>query len=450
MSLFNLQDAAQMAGGMARGQADIVRVSTDSRQILPGDLFVALRGERFDGHAFAANALLAGAAAVMIDRDEYVGLQPSIVVQDTRLALGRMAAAWRKRQVLKMAAITGSSGKTTVKEMLASIMRHAAGTSAVLATKGNLNNDIGVPLTLLQLTAEHRYAVIEMGMNHAGELDYLSRLAGADLVLVNNAGHAHVGMLGSVEAVARAKGEIITGSPGGAVVVINADDAYAGLWRELAASRPIMTFGLEKQAQCRATFELQAESSLVHLESPAGAADFCLPVAGRHNVMNALAAACAAQGLGIGLEDIVAGLEAFSAPAGRQVSLRLANGATLIDDTYNANPESVRAAIEVLAGRSGQRWLVLGDMGELGDASLEAHRQLGEYASKQGIDRLFTLGEDSRVAATAFGKNGRSYLQLEDLLTDLRSGLGGDVTVLVKGSRFMRMERVIQELKGSD
>ena len=244
MSLFNLQDAAQMAGGMARGQADIVRVSTDSRQILPGDLFVALRGERFDGHAFAANALLAGAAAVMIDRDEYVGLQPSIVVQDTRLALGRMAAAWRKRQVLKMAAITGSSGKTTVKEMLASIMRHAAGTSAVLATKGNLNNDIGVPLTLLQLTAEHRYAVIEMGMNHAGELDYLSRLAGADLVLVNNAGHAHVGMLGSVEAVARAKGEIITGSPGGAVVVINADDAYAGLWRELAASRPIMTFGL--------------------------------------------------------------------------------------------------------------------------------------------------------------------------------------------------------------
>ena len=448
MSMMTLQDVARMTGGTARGEAEISRVSTDSRQVQPGDLFVALRGERFDGHVYAAKAQLDGAHAVMVDTEGYLDLIPAVVVDDTRLALGRLAAGWRQQQQLRLAAITGSSGKTTVKEMLAAILRQAAGESAVLATRGNLNNDIGVPLTLLGLNADHRYAVIEMGMNHAGELDYLSRLAGADLVLVNNAGHAHVGMLGSVEAVARAKGEIISGSPGGAIVVINADDAYAGLWRALAGNRRIMTFGLENEAQCRATFELQAESSQMHMVLSEGSADFWLPVPGRHNVMNALAAACAAEGLGIRLADIVAGLAAFQPPAGRQVHWRLDNGATLIDDTYNANPESVRAAIDVLANRPGSRWLVLGDMGELGEASPSAHHAVGAYARKIGLDRLFALGEASRAAVDAFGGAGQHHEQVEALLTELKSGLRSDVTVLVKGSRFMRMERVVQGLRG--
>ncbi len=447
MILFDLATAANMAGGLARGTAQITRVNTDSRTIQPGDLFVALRGERFDGHDYAAMALLAGAAAVMVDESAALHLTPSIVVEDTRLALGRLAACWRMQQGPTVVAITGSSGKTTVKEMLASILRHAVGEEAVLATKGNLNNDIGVPLTLLQLTGAQRYAVIETGMNHAGELDYLSRMVAPDVVLVNNAGSAHMGLLGSVTAVAQAKGELIAASPAHAVVVINADDTHAGLWRQLAGARKRIEFG--RMADCQVSYTLHSESSQVCIRLPDGLLDFCLPVPGQHNVMNALAAISAAHALGIDHAGMIAGLTAFVSPAGRLVRTRLGNGVTLLDDSYNANPESMRAAIDVLVGQPGRHVLVLGDMGELGEAGASEHRAIGAYARQRGIDTLLVLGDAGPETGSGFGPAAKVYVHLDDLLKELQVHLLDNVTVLVKGSRFMRMERVVDYVKGS-
>jgi len=426
-------------------------VSTDSRHIAPGDLFVALRGERYDGHAFVEAALSSGAVGALIEHaDLRLVDTPLIVVSDARQALGRLAAWWRCRFALPLVGVTGSNGKTTVKEMLSAVLRAAIGADAVLATRGNLNNDIGVPLTLLRLRAQHRYAVIEMGMNHLGEIGYLAQLARPTVALVTNAGAAHIGEVGSREAIARAKAEIYAGLDASGIALINADDQFAPLWRELNRSRRVIEFGMDHPAAISAQFELSAAGSLISVSTPDSAYVARLQVPGAHNVRNALAAAAAAHALGIGPAVVAAGLAAYAGTQGRLQRKAARAGAALIDDTYNANPDSVRAAIAVLAAAPGKRVLVLGDMGELGDAGPALHTDAGEHARRAGIDHVFTLGELSEAATRAFGAGARHFHDVAELCSALDRMLARDTTVLVKGSRFMHMERVVQRLANGE
>ena len=464
-----LSQAAQVLGGTLIG-ADVRfnAVSSDSRTIAAGDLFVALQGDNFDGAAFVAGAAHSGAVAALVNTASYRAAEPPcplLLVEDTRLALGRLAEYWRTQFNIPVVAVTGSNGKTTVKEMLASILRQhvrddvrdrplsprervgereQSADDAVLATEGNLNNDIGMPLTLLKLRAVHRYAVIEMGMNHAGEIDYLTRLAHPDVAIINNASSAHLAGLGSVEAVARAKGEIFAGLPKQGTAVINADDVYAPLWRELADHRAVIEFGLEKQVAVHAQWQPQGYGAHIEAGTPQGGFSTNLQVPGVHNVRNALAAAAAALALHVPLPDIAAGLEKFSGVAGRMQRKVARNGAVLIDDTYNANPASLRAALKVLAHAGGKRILVLGDMGELGADAVRLHGEIGAEARRMGIQKLMALGELSVHAVDEFGTGARHFERIEDLLSRLEKELDADTTVLVKGSRFMRMERVVQ------
>jgi UDP-N-acetylmuramoyl-tripeptide--D-alanyl-D-alanine ligase len=424
------------------------RVSTDSRDVHPGDLFVGIRGDRFDGQAFADQALSAGAAAVMVEAGAKV-LTPGarvLEVDDTRLSLGRLAAFWRARFVAPLVAITGSNGKTTVKEMLASILRQVAGESGVLATAGNLNNDIGMPLTLLRLNASHRYAVIEMGMNHLGEISYLSELAKPTVAVINNAGTAHIGELGSAEAIARAKGEIFQGLDWSGVAVINNDDAFAGYWRGLLRGQRVVDFALEAKAAVSARYELAASASLLTVRTPAGEFVATLAVPGLHNVKNALAAVTCAFALEVPAAAIAAGLAAYGGVKGRLQRKRHASGALVIDDTYNANPESMKAAVAVLAACPGRTIFVMGDMGELGPRGDSMHASIGKLARQAGVSALFALGELSAAAVREFGEGARHFSSVEDLVGALSAALERDSTVLVKGSRFMRMERVVQAL----
>ncbi|HEX5364867.1 MAG TPA: UDP-N-acetylmuramoyl-tripeptide--D-alanyl-D-alanine ligase [Gallionella sp.] len=448
-----LSQAAQILKGKLVGpDAHFDAISTDSRRIKAGDLFIALRGEKFDGYEFAAATLQCGAAAAMVNADSYEAnseiINPKssiLVVDDTRLALGQLAAHWRRKFEVPLVAITGSNGKTTVKEMLASILRAAAGSEdAVLATKGNLNNDIGMPLTLLQLNAQHRYAVIEMGMNHPGEIDYLTRIACPDVALINNASGAHLEGLGSVMAVAQAKGEIFEGLSDHGTAVINADDAHASLWRGLAGTRPILEFGLERSADVSGEWQPQGSGQYLTVQTPQGEFSVELQVPGAHNARNALAAATAAIALNVPLQIIAAGLQAFGGVAGRLQRKLGKQGATLIDDTYNANPASMRAAIEVLAQVIGKRILVLGDMGELGEGAVAFHAEIGRAARDAGIEQLWALGELSRHAVQEFGTGARHFGHIDELTGALTRELDANTTVLVKGSRFMKMERVVQ------
>ncbi|MEO1767483.1 UDP-N-acetylmuramoyl-tripeptide--D-alanyl-D-alanine ligase [Thiobacter aerophilum] len=446
--MLHLTEAAAAIGGEVHG-ADVAfsSVSTDTRTLRPGALFVALRGPRFDGHDFLEQARGAGAIAAMVDErlPSLPASLPLLRVGDTRLALGRLAAFWRRRFPIPLVAITGSNGKTTVKEMTAAILRaHCAAEGAVLATEGNLNNDIGVPLTLLRLTPAHRYAVIEMGMNHFGEIDYLSRLAGPQVALVNNAQAAHLAGVGSLEGVARAKGEIYGGLASDGIAVINADEAFAGFWRELAGTRPVIDFGLKRPAAVSGRFEMTPHGTELSLVLPTGTAHTRLNLLGVHNVRNALAAAAVAAALGIPAQTVAAGLAGVTPVKGRLNRKRAILGATFIDDSYNANPDSMRAAIDVLAAMPGKRVLVLGDMGELGEAAWQRHGEIGAYARDRGIDVLFCLGENARAMAEAFGRNAWHFERIEELLADLENLLAPDVTVLVKGSRFMQMERVVK------
>ncbi len=452
MRLYEVAKAlsAQAVGG----DVEFNVVSTDSRKLPKGALFIALRGERFDGHGFAAKALEAGAAAVMIDAESGLNLAPAIVVADTRLALGKLAAWHRARQPAKVVAITGSNGKTTVKEMTAAILRAhcieiGAGEAAVQATEGNLNNDIGMPLMLLRLTPAHRYAVIEMGMNHAGELEYLTGLAQPDAALVNNAQRAHLEGLQTVEAVARAKGEIYSGLKPDGIALINVDDPHAALWRELNPGRRMVGFGLSEAADVRAEYHLLPYGAELTLHTPAGQVRCELHVPGLHNVRNATAATAIALAAGASLDAVARGLSGCVGVKGRLQRKECLLGAHLIDDTYNANPDSVAAAIQVLATQPGQRILVLGDMGELGAGATELHREIGEKARAAGIERLFCLGELSIHAVQGFGPASDSqramhFERIEELLAEIEGALAPGVTVLVKGSRFMQMERVVQ------
>jgi UDP-N-acetylmuramoyl-tripeptide--D-alanyl-D-alanine ligase len=460
MSMMRLSEAARALPAELRGEDRAFdAVGTDTRALSPQALFVALKGDRYDGHDFIAQAVQRRAAGALVQKSglriEDRGLSdrlPLLIVDDTRKSLGTLAAYWRNKFDMPLVALTGSNGKTTVKEMLASILREACSAqssildpqSCVLATRGNLNNDIGVPLTLLELNAGHHYAVIEMGMNHAGEIRTLARLAAPDVALINNAGTAHVEFLGSVEAVARAKGEIVEGLKPEGTAVINADDRHAGLWRELAGGRRVVDFGIERRAAVSATYQLRWLESEIVLKTPQGEARAVLKAPGLHNVRNALAASAAAVALKVPAPTIAKGLARFSGTKGRLQKKAGVHGATLIDDTYNANPDSARAAIAVLAQAPGKRLLVLGDMGELGPGAAEMHAEVGRCARESGVERLLTLGELSAHAARAFGPGARHYTRIEDLLAEIENALAPDVAVLIKGSRFMRMERIVQ------
>jgi len=444
--MMRLSEAAAMLGVSFSGtDADVVRVSTDSRTIQRGDLFIALRGAKFDGGAFAAQALQQGAAGVVLDRTQAPDIAAALRVDDTRLALGRLAAAWRQRFAIPVVAITGSNGKTTVKEMLAAILRVEAGADdAVLHTEGNLNNDIGLPLMLLRLRETHQYAVLEMGMNHAGEIDYLTRLAGPDVAVVNNALSAHIGFLGSIENIARAKGEIFNGLSDAGIAVFNADDPHAWLWREANAQRCVIDFGIRQPAAVRGHCQPGDFGSVLTLTLPNATLDIALQVPGEHNAMNALAAAAAAFALDVSHRSIVAGLSGFSGVKGRLQRKAALHGSTFIDDTYNANPDSVKAALAVLASQPGRKILVLGDMGELGSDAAAMHAQIGLAARAAGVDRLLALGELSQETVRAFGTGAMHFERIQELLAELENELTPDTTVLVKGSRFMQMERVVQ------
>jgi UDP-N-acetylmuramoyl-tripeptide--D-alanyl-D-alanine ligase len=457
--MMTVQKAAHALHAEWRGEdVFFTGVSTDSRTAARGDLFVALTGEKFDGHHFIGEVKEKGAVAAMVGHDAWTQSQepmiPLILVKNTRLGLGQLAAYWRSRFNIPVVAVTGSNGKTTVKEMIASILRRAVdaaeqidGEKKLLVTEGNLNNDIGVPLMLLQLRGQHVYAVIEMGMNHSGEISYLTRLARPGIALITNAGAAHVEELVSVEAVARAKGEIFEGLDQHGIAVINADDPYAPLWRKLASDRKVVDFGLEGEPNVSARYQLDFFGSEMALMLPGGAEDVKLQVPGKHNVQNALSAAAVAVAMGIGNKAIASGLNGFRGVKGRMQKKRCLHDATLIDDSYNANPESVRAALAVLAKAQGRKILVLGDMGELGDSARDFHECIGVEARLAGIDALFTLGELSAHTTAKFGPGARHFTDIEELLADVENRLAADVTVLIKGSRFMQMERVVKRIE---
>lgn len=452
MSLMRLSEAARAIPAQLQGEDRAFEtVSTDTRALVPQALFVALKGERFDGHAFLTQAAQQKAAGALVERSGLAAGTPAnlplLIVEDAREALGKLAAHWRSRFSMPLIALTGSNGKTTVKEMLASILRAASAQDAVLATRGNLNNDIGVPLTLLELRAGQRYAVVEMGMNHAGEIRYLAQLAAPDVALVNNAGTAHIEFFGSVEAIARAKGEIFEGLKPGGTAVINADDRHAGIWRELAGNRRVVDFGIERSAAVSATYRLNWLESEIVVKTPQGEARAVLQAPGLHNVRNALAASAAAVALQVPAPAIAQGLTRYAGVKGRLQKKAGLKGATLIDDTYNANPDSARAAIDVLAGAPGEKLLVLGDMGELGAGAAELHAEIGRYAREQGVDRLLALGEHSAHAARAFGSGARHFTRIEGLLVETGNALAPGVTALIKGSRFMQMERVVKSFE---
>ncbi len=449
--MMRVAEAAAALGVTHRGD-DLLftSVGTDSRNVKPGELFIALRGNHFDAHQHIAAAQASGAVAVIADA-QGAPLAPTnmplITVDNTRQALTQLAYAWRSRFTGPLVALTGSSGKTTVKEMLAAILREAAGgETRVLATRGNLNNDIGVPLTLLALRDTHRYAVIELGMNHSGEISRLTLLARPDVALINNAGRAHIEHLGSTEAIARAKGEIFEGLAEKGVAVINGDDTYAALWLEKINKNKYLRFGFDQQADVRGRCELRALDSDIHINSPAGDIHATLPAPGLHNVRNALAASAAAIALNIPLAAIAAGLARYRGVKGRLQRKAAQCGAALIDDTYNANPESIHAAIDVLASATGRRVLVLGDMGELGAHAVACHSEVGAYARAAGLDTLYALGEMSVHSVAAFGAGARHFADIEALLAQVHATLTTDMTVLVKGSRFMKMERVVDAL----
>jgi UDP-N-acetylmuramoyl-tripeptide--D-alanyl-D-alanine ligase len=429
------------------GGVQALRVNTDTRSLQAGDLFVALKGERFDAHEFLAQAKAQGAVAAIAHHGLAQAGLPGLEVPDTRLALGQLAAGWRSQFDLPLVAVTGSNGKTTVTQMIASILR-AWKADKAFATEGNLNNDIGVPLTLLRLSAAHEVGVVELGMNHPGEIAYLAELSRPTVALVNNAQREHLEFMATVEAVARENGSVFQSLDAAGTAVFPADDDYAPLWRELVGARKLLTFALSGPADVRGTAQWEGGSWKVAAVTPAGKADFSLHIAGRHNVKNALAAAACALAAGVPLASIAAGLSAFVPVKGRSRAIAVAlpgRVLTLVDDSYNANPDSMRAALEVLAELPGPRLMVMGDMGEVGDQGPQFHDEAGRHARALGIEKLFTLGEQSQNAAAGFG-GAQIFSGMDELAAAVLAELAGTGSVLVKGSRFMRMERVVQAI----
>ncbi|WP_114970202.1 UDP-N-acetylmuramoyl-tripeptide--D-alanyl-D-alanine ligase [Rhodoferax ferrireducens] len=452
-----LDQARLIDNGADGGAVSFRRVHTDTRTIEPGDLFVALRGERFDANEFLAEAKAKGAVAAICQGDDaderlrVAGL-PGVVVADAKLALAALATGWRAQFKLPLMAVTGSNGKTTVTQMIASILR-AFKPQAFLATQGNLNNDIGVPLSVLRLRSHHEVAVIEMGMNHPGEIAALAAIAQPTVALVNNAQREHLEFMATVEAVAQENGAVIEALPEHGVAVFPSDDLYSEMWMDKAGQRAVVRFCVSDEAaslvDVRATLaQWSGDAWQVEVITPAGPLHYALHIAGLHNVKNSLAAVACTLVAGVPLEAIERGLAAFEPVKGRSRAqvLQLAGRAiTLVDDTYNANPDSVQAAIEVLAALPGPRLLVLGDMGEVGDQGLQFHAEAGQLARTLGIDALFTLGELSTAASTRFGA-GRHFADMQSLQAAVLAALPAMGSVLVKGSRFMKMERVVQAI----
>ena len=445
-----LASAAAATDAVLHGQdRAFTGVSTDTRTLAAGELFVALAGERFDAHEHLAEAAARGAVGAIVARRMPVALA-QLEVADTRHALGLLAAAWRARFDIPVVAVTGSNGKTTTKELLATILRRCG---ATLVTEGNLNNDIGVPLTLFRLGPAHRHAVIEMGANHAGEIARLCALARPDVALVTMAAPAHLEGFGSLAGVARAKGEIFEGLHGRGWAVINADDPHAALWRGLADGARSVEFGFSAAAAVRAEDLVPGplgEGCAFMLVTPADRVAVTLPLDGRHNVMNALAAAACAVALGVAADEIKAGIESATRVKGRLQRRIGVNGLVIIDDSYNANPASLDAALAVLAARPGRRWLLLGDMGELGSAAAALHRAAGRAAQRHGVDRLLTLGDLAALAGETFGAGAAHCADCEAAVAAIRDAAGPDLTLLVKGSRFMRLERAVAALAGAE
>ncbi len=448
--MMRLSDAADALGARLTGaDAHFTGVSTDSRSVGPGALFVALRGERFDGHAFLEQARAAGAAAALVD-SRHAGPVPlpGLIVEDTRRALGALARQWRARFSPVLIGIAGSNGKTTTKEMLAAILVRHAGEAQVLATVGNLNNDIGLPLTILRLREAHRFCAIELGMNQKGEIAYLADIARPTIAVITNAQREHLEYMGSVEGAAAENAAVFAALPRDGIAVVNADDAHAPFFRKAADGRKVVDFGLEARAQVSGGYALRPLSSEIRVHTSAGEASATLAIPGLHNVRNALAAAASAYAAGVGPRAIGEGLAAFRPYAGRHVVRPMPDGATLIDDSYNANPDSVCAAIDVLAAAGGRTLLVLGDMGEVGAEGPKFHAEVGRYARERGVAALYGLGEATRESVVAFGAGARHFDSAEALAEAARAAAGAGATLLVKGSRFMRMERVVGALMG--
>jgi UDP-N-acetylmuramoyl-tripeptide--D-alanyl-D-alanine ligase len=440
-----------ISGATITDAVEFSGVSTNSKTVEAGNLFVALRGERFDAHMFLEEVVNRGAAAVIVDRLPPGLKVPALIVRDTKVALGEIAHFWRRKFSIPVIGVTGSNGKTTVKEMLASILAAEFGQEHCLATRGNLNNDIGVPLTLLRMTDAHRAAVIELGMNHPGEIAQLSAIAQPTVGLVNNAQREHQEFMESVEAVAKENGSVIQALPANGIAVFPADDPYTPLWRNYAKSngqRKTLTFGLSADANVTCNHQPNAFGSDLIVRVSQKEFPVRLSAVGVHNVRNALAATACALAIGVHRSAIVHGLEGFSPVAGRLQRKSAKNGALVIDDTYNANPDSVRAAIDVLMGVPSPRVLVLGDMGEVGTEGRQFHTEVGAYARGRGIDALYTLGELASYASGAFGSRARHFENVEGLNREVEAVLVPQASVLVKGSRFMKMERVVQHLVG--
>jgi UDP-N-acetylmuramoyl-tripeptide--D-alanyl-D-alanine ligase len=446
-----LSEFSAIVGGEQRGNdASFDNLSIDTRSLKPGDLYLAIRGTRFDGNDFVAQAKSAGASAAVVERWADCDL-PQVRVADGRRALGRFSAAWRDRWAGSLVGITGSNGKTTVKEMIAAILGVAA---PVLKTQGNLNNDIGVPLMLLRLTDQYQFAAIEMGANHPGEIAYVSGLAKPDVAVISNAGAAHLEGFGSLEGVASAKGELITSLGAEGTAVLNADDGFFDHWREMAGNRAVISFGLGPDASVRA----DADSIRMGLSEGKFRTSFdflyqghryplALALAGVHNVTNALAAAAAAYALGFDIEQIRTGLSRVVPVPGRVEPVNGIRGSLLINDTYNANPNSLRAALNVLQPLSGEHWVALGAFGELGETSAELHAEIGRQTKAMGVTQLFAVGPNADRAAEAFGE-GALYCQGQDeLIERIRQQINENVVLLIKGSRSQHMERVVEALR---
>jgi UDP-N-acetylmuramoyl-tripeptide--D-alanyl-D-alanine ligase len=442
----------------------ISRIGSDSRQIESGELFIALAGERFDAHDFLDDVIKAGASAALISQKEKCPTNlAAVCVQDVKQGLGELAKAWRAQFSIPVALVTGSNGKTTVKEMIASIFKVAAGEERTLVTKGNLNNDIGLPLTLLRMRSTDRLAVIELGMNHPGETAELAVITQANIALINNAQREHQEFMATVEAVAKEHAAALSSLPKDGVAVFPADSEFSDVWYQAAAGRKVIDFALSTNstfASASVTGKLLL-SGKIEITTELGKIEIQLNTLGSHNVRNALAASAVAIGTGLSLEQIKAGLELFVPVNGRMQSKPLNTGRTLIDDSYNANPDSVRAAIDVLKQSGNTSWLVLGDMGEVGDQGPSFHEEVGAYAAEQGVSKLFALGEQCKFAVQAFNESEKfspassatHFSTLDQLLEELNEALADQessqqlhLDILVKGSRFMRMERVVQAL----
>lgn len=431
-------------GRLIGDDVDVQGVAIDTRRIQPGDLFVAIKGERVDGHDFLADAQSRGAVAALVTRKVDAPL-PQVVVEDTALALGDLASAVRAQSNVRVIGITGSNGKTTVKTLTASILsRH--GRTHVNA--GNYNNELGLPLTLLAMPQDTEYAVLEMGAGKPGDIAYLAAIARPDIGLVNTIAPAHLERMGSVEGVAETKGALYQALPVDGVAIINADDAFASFFAGLAGSRRQLRFALNHKADIGADIvDQRVDGSHFVLSTPVGDADVHLPLAGRHNIANAMAAASIALALDVPLDTIVEGLEQVPGVAGRLQLEQMPGGWTLIDDSYNANPGSVGAAIDTLALADGERWLVLGDMAELGENAAALHAGIGERARKHGIDALFAVGPLSASAVKAFGERGQHFADKAALVDALRQQLHGGITCLIKGSRSAGMDQVVVALR---